>query len=81
MHNSKTRRMAAGITLAVGLLGGLAGCGSDTTSVSYNCCLNNVWYVCTSPAAYGRCLPANQIPDPSGCAAVVGSACPPNSNQ
>ena len=80
MRNGKTRRNVVGIACAAALLGSLAGCGSDIASVSYDCCLNSVWYVCASAQAYGRCLPANYVPDPTGCAQVAG-ACPPNANK
>ncbi len=68
--------VAAG--LLAGLLG-LAACGSDT-QVTYDCCLNSVWYVCNSSQAYGQCLPYNYQPNPSGCTRQ-GGACPSNSNQ
>lgn len=82
MRNPKTRRNAVGIACAAALLGAAAaGCGSDTVAVSYDCCLYDVWYVCTTTAAYGRCLPSNDVPNPGGCSAVIGSACPPDANK
>jgi hypothetical protein len=64
------------VVCAAALLALGAGCGSDTVTYNYDCCLSNVWYSCTSAQSYGRCLTR----DPSGCTQRTGP-CPPGANQ
>lgn len=57
-------------------LGALAGCGSSDDTATFekvNCCVADVYYVCSSAEAAGRCQ--SQPTDPSLCAKQAGP-CP-----
>ena len=72
------------------MVGVLTGCGNDMTMFTgqgptydpggtYDCCADDVYYVCQTKLAYGQCY---GIPhDPSSCTLQVGRDCPPTANQ
>ncbi len=76
----KGRRTAGSLLgLAALALGALAAsCGQDTPATQHDCCVDAIFYVCSSLAAYGKCV--STPPDVSGCT-QRSEPCPPDSNQ